>query len=110
MNWKQLRKLLNRPVKINPDFSNASLPQSDWFMGEIRRSRGYVVMSNPATGYRIPLSPKELVGYDEQVGEPPSLRLRVGLHFHCPNAFFVYRDGVIKDVQSTILHRGPSRG
>ena len=102
MNWTQLPKSLHKPIKLVPDFSNATILLSDWFLRQVDRQRGYVLVENPATGYRLPLSPRELVGFDDQRYGFPCLQLRVGLHFACPNAFFVYRDSSILNVNSAV--------
>ena len=102
MKWDQLAKSLDQPIKLVADFSNATLPMSDWFLSLVHKLGGYVVVDNPATGYRLPLSPRELVGFDDGRWGFPCLELRVGLHFACPNAFFVYRDLSIKNVSSAV--------
>ena len=102
MKWDQLPKTLHKPIKLLADFSNATLPLSDWFLTLVHRPGGYVLVDNPATGYRIPLSRRELVGFDDERWGFPCFKLRVGLYFACPNAFFVYRNGRIEIVTSAV--------
>ena len=102
MKWDQLPKSLHKPIKLVADFSNASLPLSDWFLTVVNKPDGYVIVENPATGYRIPLSQRELIGFDDDHRGFPCFQLRVGLHFVCPNSFFVYRDASIKSVTTAV--------
>ena len=97
MQWKRLRRLLNRPVKLIARSTNATLPLSDWYLTIVNRARGYAVLVNPATGYEIPVGPRELRGYERRSGYD-CLDLKVGLFFRCPNAWFVYDDGIKKRV------------
>jgi len=102
MKWDQLPKMLHKRAKLMADFSNATLPLSDWYLTVINKAGGYVLFSNPATGYRLPLSRRELIGFDDERWGFPCFELRVGLYFACPNAFFVYRDSSIVNVNSAV--------
>lgn len=98
MNWAQLRKNLGMAFKLKADSSNATLPWSDWILRRVDKRGGYVLVDNLATGYLIPLTPRELVGFDNEIWGVPCLILRVGLYFDCPNAYFLYRNSRIERV------------
>jgi hypothetical protein len=90
MHWPNLARSLHQPIKLIALHTNATFPLSDWFIREVR-SRRYIVIENPATGYVLRLGSREIRGFEYRHGVP-CLDLKIALVFNCPNVQFVYPD------------------
>ena len=87
MKFRYLRTNIGQQLRLRALSTNATLPFSWWSIVDVNRRGRRVEVFNPATGYRLDLSPDEIYGFDEN---HRVLVLKIGLHFFCPNVGYIY--------------------